>query len=188
MLTADPGVARRLLAMACVCAGGGERLPRTDRVERLLAEIASGAPLTATLCGARIEAGHQVRVMREAGEAHRRGMGRLALEAGVPVVWDGRFEVRANEPGLRVEPLQGLALRLSPNERRALKRLPPAARPALPAFRRGEIVTCPILAQTTLASARALTGERLAGACGLIAREQNLSCGSDGERALGALS
>ena len=188
LLAADPDAARRFVAMACVCAGGGERLPRTERVERLLARITSGAPFTATLCGARIEAGQEVRFMRDAGEALRRGMGRLRLDPDAPTVWDGRFLVSADQPGVTVGPLRGLALRLPPDERRALKRAPPAARAALPVFQCGEIVTCPILAQATLASARALIGERLAGACGQFAREGNLSCASDGERAKGALS
>jgi tRNA(Ile)-lysidine synthase len=78
----------RLLAMACVCAGGGSRLPRGDRVERLLAKLRDGAPVITTLAGARIEAGDRdVRILREAGEAARGG-----LRPSAPPVWDGRFE------------------------------------------------------------------------------------------------
>lgn len=84
----DGAEGARLLSMACVCAGGGSRLPRGDRVRRLLATLRGGAQVTATLAGARIEAGGGgVRILREAGEAARGG-----LRGGPPDVMDGRFE------------------------------------------------------------------------------------------------
>ena len=180
--------APRLLAMACVCAGGGERLPRGAKIERLLARIGSGQAFTATLCGARIEAGEDVRLMRDVGEMRRCGTTSLAIKPGMPEVWDGRFLVWSDRPGVEVRPLHGLAGRLPESERRALKALRPTARAALPLFRSGESVTCPILAEGTWAGARELIGERFAGACGRFARESDLSRGSDGEAASGALS
>lgn len=83
----DPQGAR-LLAMACVCAGGGSRLPGRARVERLLSAVRAEGPVTATLAGARIEAqGRDIRIFRETGE-WRRGGQRVA-----DGVWDGRWEL-----------------------------------------------------------------------------------------------
>jgi tRNA(Ile)-lysidine synthase len=174
--------------MACLCAAGGARPARRERVDRLAARIRSGEAFTATLCGARIEAGCEVRILRDPGQLRRRGAGGLALEQGVEAVWDGRFVVASDLPDVVVRPLQGLAARLSGRERRASRAFPPAARAALPAFQNGENVTCPILAEGTWASARALASDRLAGACGRIARENDLSRGSDGDWTNGALS
>lgn len=83
----------RLLAMACVCAGGGGRLPSRHRVQRLLGSIRTAAPVKATLAGARIEAdAAQVRIFREAGEARRGGL----RPQGSSPVWDGRWELLAD--------------------------------------------------------------------------------------------
>ena len=51
------GAAPSLLAMACVCTGGGERPPRREALERLVRRLAAGKVFTATLAGARIRAG-----------------------------------------------------------------------------------------------------------------------------------
>jgi tRNA(Ile)-lysidine synthase len=179
-LFADP----RTLAAACLSAGGGERPPRRERVERLAARLASGEAFTATLAGARIEAGEEARIMRDAGRLQAAD---LALEAGVEAVWDGRFLVRSDRD-CEVRPLKGLTAQLAKGERAALKAFPVAARAALPAFVQGETVTCPILAEQAWAGARSLVGARLAGACGRFARENDLAGGSDGGWSSGALS
>jgi tRNA(Ile)-lysidine synthase len=180
--------ARRLLAMACVCAGGGERLPKRDRLERLLARIGSGEAFTATLSGARIEAGEALRIGRDPGELRRRPPAVLALEPGVPAVWDGRFLLSTPRSGVSVGPLQGLMAALPADQRRALKAFPPPARAALPLLHGRETVTCPILAKGTWADARELISDRLTSACGRIARESDLPRGSDGDWESGALS
>ena len=180
LLGASPRAARRFLAAACVCAGGGESLPRRRRVEALHARVMSGERFTAALAGARVEAGEQLEVFREAGAPLRR----------TPGVWDGRFAISGLEPGAEVRALRGLASRLPPAERRRLGEIPASARPGLPAIVQGdgESVTCPILAQGSEASARSLVGRRLGAACDVFAREQEVRTGPDGEPAEGALS
>jgi tRNA(Ile)-lysidine synthase len=92
-------------------------------------------------------------------------------------VWDGRFEIEADEAdeaGVTVLALKGRMARLSPAARCALKAAPPAARPTLPAIAaagHGEGLICPILEQGGKVRARRLVGERLAAACGTIAQE-----------------
>jgi tRNA(Ile)-lysidine synthase len=88
------------------------------------------------------------------------------------VVWDGRYELTARAPGLTVRPLQGLAARLPPDQRRALKALPPAARPSLPAvLDLSGAVGCPILAGPTATQARCLVMDRFEAAIGRVDQE-----------------
>jgi tRNA(Ile)-lysidine synthase len=134
---AEPGQAVRLLQIAAVCASGAERLSRPARAEGVLARLKAGEAFVATLGGARIEAGaEQVAVEREAGEAARGGLRPLALEAGAVAVWDGRFEILADQAGFVVEDLRGKVVRLNPEDRAVLRGVPAAARPALPIWRR----------------------------------------------------
>ena len=94
------------------------------------------------------------------------------LPPGQPVVWDGRYELAADEPGLTVRPLQGLAARLPPAERQALKALPPSARPSLPAIiGPAGTVSCPILAEAKSARARCLVMARFEAAIGRVDQE-----------------
>ena len=190
----DAGVVRldrraldgRLLAMACVSAGGGERLPRREEIDRLLSRIGTGGRFTATLAGARLDVGGQVEIGREAGRIAAAPMG---LAPDHPMVWDGRFEIVAERPGLAVRPLGGVMSRLDKRSRERLGAFPPSARRALPALVHGDgTVTCPILAQDALGRARTLVGDRLRAACGGIAREPAPWTGSHGERDAGALS
>jgi tRNA(Ile)-lysidine synthase len=158
---ADAESARRLVAVAAVCAGGGERLPATARATRLAETLRAAGPVIATLAGARIEAdASEVRFFREAGEAARGGL----PPAHPPIVWDGRFEVTS---GQEVRRLAGLAGQLSPTEQSALRALPPAARGGLPVIIDEDgSVTCPALTGTP-----SLVGERLRAAAGLVQRE-----------------
>ncbi len=181
--------ARRFLAMAAVCAGGGERLPRAEQTARLLQRILAGGQFATALAGARVDASDRVQFMRNTGDLVR------DLDAGAPpaggaaTVWDGRFELIGARHGLAVEPLQGKATRLGPVERRRLKACAPAARPALPVVRPdGESVTCPILADGAWTRARCLVGDRLLAASGVIAREDQLGAGPHGEPDPGVLS
>ncbi len=123
----------QLLSIACLCAGGGARPPRRASADRLTEAVGTGRPFTATLAGARLVAdARHLTVVREAGEAARGGLVEMSLAAGEPQVWDGRFEVLSNAPGLRIAPLAGRMRQLAPEARRALAVLPPAARKALP--------------------------------------------------------
>ncbi|MEW5683738.1 MAG: tRNA lysidine(34) synthetase TilS [Pseudomonadota bacterium] len=153
--------ARRFVALAAVCAGGGARLPAGSRVTALTDRLRAPGPVVATLAGARVEAdGQAVRLFREAGEAGRGGLTEIEL----PGVWDGRFALP--EPG-RARRLLGLASRLPRDQRDALRAIPTAARGALPAIvSGGQEVCCP-----ALVGAPSLVGERLRAAAGLIDRE-----------------
>ena len=177
---------RRLLAMACVSAGGGERLPRGRHLDALLERLAAGERFAATLAGARIVAADDVRVIRDLG---RSGGASEPLPRGRAVVWDGRFEILAHRPGLVVRPLGGVMSRLEKASRLRLRAFPSLVRPTLPAITDADgNVTCPILAQGAWSSARTLVGDRLEAACGRIAREPALAPGSHGEWGEGALS
>ncbi|MNQ77455.1 tRNA(Ile)-lysidine synthetase [compost metagenome] len=121
------------LAAALLCAGGGAVPPRGEKLERLRAKLAAGEDFAAGLAGARVEAvGESVRLMREPGEMKRRPPEALTLTPGVAVVWDGRFEITATEPGWRIEAAAGRLARLSPADRRVVAGLPAAARGGLP--------------------------------------------------------
>jgi tRNA(Ile)-lysidine synthase len=146
-------VAAAHLAAACLCAAGTERPPRGERLERLVARLRSGAAFTATLAGARIEAaGDSVRVCRDAGETARGGLAVLTLSPGETGVWDGRYEITAGGAPITVRPLKGLAAGLPRDQRQALKAVPAAARPALPAvIDTTGAATCPVLVGPSLA-------------------------------------
>jgi tRNA(Ile)-lysidine synthase len=168
------------LAMACLCMAGSERPPRGDRVQALVRRLRSGEAFTATLAGARIEAGPSagaISLYREAGEAARGGLAPLRLAPGQTGVWDGRYALTAGQTEIQVMALRGLAAGLSRVEREALKAVPAAARPALPVLVDAEgAVTCPILAGPGLAPHQAvrievLFLERFRAATGLIDQE-----------------
>lgn len=163
---ADPAEARRFVAMAAVCAGGGARPPATARARRAAELLRGATPVAATLAGARIEAdAEEVRIFREPGEARRGGLAPVAAEVGT-VVWDGRFEVEPT--GHETRRLAGLIARLPPDRRTALAGLPPGARGGLPAWVGADgSVSCPALT----GEARSLVGERLRAAAGLVVSE-----------------
>ncbi|MDP2764557.1 MAG: ATP-binding protein, partial [Brevundimonas sp.] len=169
----DRTIDARTLAAALVCAGGGSRLPRGDRLEAILSRLRSGDPFAATLCGARIEAaGDQVLVTREAGEFARRPRPPQPLTPGVETVWDGRWALTVAEPGWSVAPAAGRMAALSDADRAALKALPPAARGALPVLIRNG-ATAPVLAGAA-GRAASLVEERLALALDRMTHERDL--------------
>jgi tRNA(Ile)-lysidine synthase len=95
-----------------------------------------------------------------------------ALPVGQPIVWDGRYELTAAEPGLTVRPLQGLAARLPAAQRQALKGLPAAARPACRRLLAPDgTVSCPILAEPKTTRARCLVMDRFEAATGRVDQE-----------------
>jgi tRNA(Ile)-lysidine synthase len=188
LVEADPARARRLLAAAMTSAGGGERPAQSAGVERLLDRLRGAGPVTATLAGARLVADDAVLVAREAGERRRKGVQPLVLSPEIPSVWDGRYEVEATEPGLRIDALRGHAARLPRAERAGLSALPSPLRPALPVILGPDGPTCPILAQK--ASPVRLTDlvpARFLGACGAIAQESELAQGAHGVSEAGVL-
>lgn len=151
----------RTLAAALVCAGGGFRPPRGDRLAALLKRLGDGEAFTATLAGARLEAaGDEVLIMREAGEMRRRPVRPLRLVPGRPAVWDGRFEFTAAGSGWAVAPALGRMAALDPNDRGLLNRRPAAARAAAPVLMRDD-GGGPVLADDGVEQ-RDLVPERLA--------------------------
>nr|WP_082526003.1 tRNA lysidine(34) synthetase TilS [Brevundimonas sp. Root1279] len=163
-------IGTRVLSAVLVCAGGGDRPPRGERLERLRARLAGGETFTAALSGARIEArGDQVRVTREAGEFLRRPPAPLALPPGDETIWDGRWALTATEPGWFVLPAAGRMAALSPADRARLAGEPAASRGGRPVLIRNE------LAATVLAGdgvrARSLVEDRLARALGGVTQE-----------------
>lgn len=165
--SAPQAEATAFLGAACLCAAGTTRPPSPPRLRNLLARLRSDAAVAATLAGARIEGdAGEVRILREAGEAARGGLGALSLDGGQTAVWDGRFEITA-DADLEVRPLAGLAARLPGHERKALLAFPAKARPGLPATVRGGRAACLVLG----GQARALALERLHAACGLVEGE-----------------
>ena len=151
----------RTLAKAAVCAGGGSRPPRGERLARLLVRLAAGEDFTVAMCGARIEAlGPRVTLMREAGEFVRFPPTPLVARSDGRLVWDGRFELATLAPGTRVVAAAGRLAQLPADDRARLSRLPAAARPTLPVLIR-EGSDAPILAGRA-GEVRCLVGDRLA--------------------------
>jgi tRNA(Ile)-lysidine synthase len=165
----------RLLQIAAACASGRESLGRPARAQALVGRIQAGERFTATLGGARLEAGRRLLVCREPGEFDRARQGRIDLPVRQPVVWDGRFELIASRPGLGVSPLRGQATRLKVEEKSRLGRIPACGRGALPTIQEPDLApTCPMLAGPEGdkgVAVREWVGPRFQAASGMIARE-----------------
>ena len=163
----------RHLAASLVCAGGGDRLPRGERLTALVTRLRSDETFTATLCGARVAAdGGRVLVTRESGELTRRPPPPLRLDPGREAVWDGRWAVTTPESGWSVVPAAGRGAALSEADRAMLKALPSAARAGEPVLIR-HAGGAPVLART-VASARSLVEERRALALDRMTHERDL--------------
>ena len=95
---AAPAAVTRFLSAACLCAAGTTRPPARAQVKRLAGRLEGHELFVASLAGARVEAdlGH-VRFRREAGEAARGGLAPLRLVADETGVWDGRYQVSAEQ-------------------------------------------------------------------------------------------
>ena len=172
-LTVDRPIDARTLAAALVCVGGGDRLPRGDRMDAIRSRLQSGESFTATLCGARIEADNDhVLLTREAGEFVRRPRPPMPQTAGVETVWDGRWAITVDSPGWLVAPAAGRMAALSDADRAVLKALPPAARGSMPVLIRND-ATAPVLAGT-VGRAASLVEERLALALDRMTHERDL--------------
>jgi tRNA(Ile)-lysidine synthase len=166
-----PDDRRRLLGALALCAAGTTRPASIAALDRL-AERLGGGDCVATLAGCRIEArGERVMFCREAGELARGRLRSFDLPLGESV-FDGRFVLTASEQGHRVTPLTGLAARLTPSERAAMRAMPSAVRRALPAVvaPTGD-VRCPLLAPAGPVLAAPLGWARLRAALGAIEDE-----------------
>lgn len=161
------------IAAALLCAAGTSRPPRGERLARLREKLRAGQAFTATLAGARIEAdAERVTICRDAGEIARGGLAPIELQPGTPAVWDGRYELTADEP-VTVRALKGLAAKLPAAERARLRAVPAAARPALPVtISRTGAVSCPLLVDDPPARARPLILARLEAATGGVEHEE----------------
>ncbi|WP_454761398.1 tRNA lysidine(34) synthetase TilS [Caulobacter segnis] len=162
-------VAAAHLAAALLCAAGTDRPPRGQRLDRLVQRIRSGETFAATLSGARIEAGDDVLICRDAGETARGGLAPLDLAPGQTGVWDGRWEVTAGDAPLTVSALKGRATSLSAADRARLVAIPASARPALPLIL--SPLDGPDLAPEGGGRARLLVLGRFEAAVGLIDQE-----------------
>lgn len=121
------------LSAVLLCASGHDQPPRRARLDALADRLASHADFAATLAGARVEAvGPRVTIGREPGEMRRRPVPDISLTPGRPAVWDGRYEITAQEPGWAISAVRGRLNTLSKADRTVAAALPPWARAALP--------------------------------------------------------
>ena len=149
-------------------------MPRGERLAALATRLATGDTLTATLCGARIDATpDQILIHREAGEFTRRPPSDIPLTPGIEAVWDGRWAITVDEPGWIVTAAAGRMATLSRADRAVLNTLPAPIRPTRPVLIRNGS-DAPVLAGTT-AQARSLVEQRLALALDAVTHERHLS-------------
>jgi tRNA(Ile)-lysidine synthase len=169
---AEPA-SRAFVSAAVVCASGGDRPPRGEGLVRLMRTLTARRDFVTNLGGVRVQSqAGLVRFTREVGDMRRDGVAAQSLPVGGEVIWDGRFALRAGVSGMIVRPLDGIAARLCPGERRALRRASVAARRALFAIVDArEKVSCPILAEDRRVGARSLVMPRLAAALGVVQTE-----------------
>lgn len=172
-LQANRTLSAQTFAAALVCAGGGNRPPRGERLAALLARLHAGEDCIATLVGARVEArGDAVLITREAGEFARRSLAPLPLSPGEETVWDGRWAITVDQPGWSVVPAAGHRGRLSKTDRAWLDTLPAAARGGQPVLIRNA-PDAAVLARTA-GRARSLVEQRLALALDTTTHEREL--------------
>jgi tRNA(Ile)-lysidine synthase len=174
--TAPVPVQRRFLDAAIASVAGGERVAHGPFFYRLRDLVGCGERFVSTVGGALTSSdGERLAIVREIGDRRSRATPILNLQAGETVVWDGRFAVRAREPGFSLAPLSGRAARLHKAERGRLAGLKPAVRRALPAaIDASGAVTCPTLWPDPRIEIRTLVTARLAGACGLVQKEAEI--------------
>jgi len=174
--------ALKVLAAAAVCAGAGDKLPKTDKIAALRENLPSGRAVT--LCGARLQQREGlISISRETGDIGRSGRCLVSVPVGTEVVWDGRFTVMAAQDG-RTWPSGSLRPDLSAPDRDWLLTLPVTLRGSQPAFIGDEqkdnqnkcLLTNPALRQSAYkpAEANCLVMPRLFAALGLITKESGL--------------
>lgn len=134
-LSAAPDeIALRALARLLSAIGGDPLPPRLDRLERLLAQLGQGAFAAQSLHRCQLRAVKGERALLVCREA-RHLPAALPLTAGMDVLWDGRFRLRAGRTlpaGLTLAPLG--AEKPQDVESALRQRLPRVSWPTLPAL------------------------------------------------------
>ena len=167
------------MSAALVCAGGGDRTPRGDRLRAVAGRLRAGQDFTATLCGARLEAdADTVRVTREPGEFRRVAGRPQPLSPGSETVWDGRWSVTAPDAGWSVAPAAGRMASLPDPDRARLRPLPAAARGARPVLIRNAPPAAVLAGEG--AKVHALVEARLALALDRMTHEADLAAHAHG--------
>jgi tRNA(Ile)-lysidine synthase len=171
---AAPGpLAQAWLGAAVLCASGQSAPPRRAALQTLLARVRSAAPVRATLGGARVICdGESLLICREGGDRRAGGVPDLDLACGERLVWDGRFEVIARRPGLRVTALGGHAAALPAALRKRTRAAAAAGRGAAPVVVGPDgVILCPTFAPDPTVEVQSLIRARLSGACGGVNHE-----------------
>jgi tRNA(Ile)-lysidine synthase len=131
---APPDLAVAALARIARTVGGGDYAPRGPRLAAALPGVLAGRPRTLGSCRFVPRRDGSVLVAREAAGLQPP----LAVPPGGRVLWDGRFEAAAgpSAAGWRIGALGEDGWARLPRDLRAAaaKRIPPAARPVLPAL------------------------------------------------------
>ena len=172
-------VALKLLATAAVCAGGGDKLPKSDKVAALLDKLPSGKALT--LAGARLRRTEDmITISREAGDIGRNRPGTVTLSGAGEGVWDGRFAIRSPHAG-KIVAAGTVRSELNDVDRAWLLTLPEALRGGQPVFvslgqkdnQNKCLLTNPALRQSLYSGIESvcLVRSRFYAALGLIATE-----------------
>ncbi len=161
-------LAHKVLAAAIVCAGGGDRLPRSESIAAIVADLPTGK--ARTLCGARIVAdGDYIHTAREPGDIDRHGGAEMPVTPNLEAVWDGRFAITAGEAGTITASGRGRD-RLDDADRAVLHTLPAILRGTLPVFG-GKMLRCLGQGRQTDVHCQAWVRWRFAGACGVMQSE-----------------
>ena len=161
------------LGTAMVCVGGGDRPPARQSLDTLLRHLQIRQPFAATLAGAALASdGATLVIAREARDRRGSRGADLSLNPDEAMVWDGRFEIRADAAGWTAGFAAGRARRLDGPDRRALRSLPSRARPAAPTLvSPGGRLFCPTLRPLAGVEVRSLITQRLAAGLGAIQHE-----------------
>ncbi len=162
---ADPAAATALVGVACVSAGGGVKLPRSDRLTRLTQALRGAREVTMTLSGCQVIADETaIRWVRPSGDIARSGTPDLELSPGKTGVWDGRYEVTSSTP-TRISNLGRHRSSHMALARIRLRDVPVQARGGLPCLQGSCVAPGP---ETVV---RSLILQRFRAAAGLIDRE-----------------
>jgi tRNA(Ile)-lysidine synthase len=179
--------ALKVLAAAAVCAGGGDKLPRAEKVDALRGQLSAEMPRT--LVGARVwQTKEMIAISREAGDIGRNRSGVMMTDGQGAAVWDGRFAIRSGAIGEIVASADVRGY-LSDEDRAWLMRLPAALRGSQPVFvatgqkdnRNKGLLTNPSLRQGRHNGFRTccLVLPRFQSALGLIRRESDLAAAKE---------
>lgn len=121
------------MAVAMVSAGGGQKLPRSDRVAAIVAALKAGASGPFGLSGARcVRLDDSLLIGREAGDMVRQKIAPLTLSRDEVGVWDGRFEIRPTKEAGTIKAVQGHKTALSAVDLARYLQVPAGLRGALP--------------------------------------------------------